>query len=69
MPGAEAEKSVAVLYFEDLSGAKEDQYFRDGMTEDIITELSKIKELRVFPRAAVLAFRDQAVTGPQVGRL
>ncbi len=63
-----AEKSVAVLYFENLSSDKEDEYFRDGMTEDIITELSKIRELRAFPRAAVLAFRDKAVTGPEVGR-
>lgn len=62
------EKSVAVLYFENLSGSKDDEYFRDGMTEDIITELSKIKELQVFPRAAVLAYRDKPVTGPQVGR-
>ena len=38
-----AEKSIAVLYFENLSGVKEDEYFRDGITEDIITELSKIK--------------------------
>ncbi len=63
-----AEKSLAVLYFENLSGSKDDEYFRDGMTEDIITELSKIKELQVFPRAAVLAYRDKPVTGPQVGR-
>jgi non-specific serine/threonine protein kinase len=62
------EKSVAVLYFENLSGAKEDEYLRDGMTEDVITELSKIKELRVFPRAAVLAYRDKPTTGPQVGQ-
>ncbi len=62
-----AEKSVAVLYFENLSGSKDDEYFRDGMTEDIITELSKIKELQVFPRAAVLVYRDKPVTGPQVG--
>src|SRR5216683_7621624 len=53
------EKSVAVLYFENLSASKDDEYFRDGMTEDIITELSKIKELQVFPRAAVLAYRDK----------
>ncbi len=59
---------MAVLYFENLSGAKEDEYFRDGMTEDVITELSKVKELRVFPRAAVVSFRDQSVTGPQVGQ-
>jgi serine/threonine protein kinase/Flp pilus assembly protein TadD len=63
-----SEKSVAVLYFENLSASKDDEYFRDGMTEDIITELSKIKELQVFPRAAVLAYRDKPVTGPQVGR-
>jgi serine/threonine protein kinase/Flp pilus assembly protein TadD len=67
-PAGARERSVAVLYFENLSGAKEDEYFRDGMTEDIITELSKVKELRVFPRAAVVAFRDQSVTGPQVGQ-
>jgi len=62
------EKSVAVLYFENLGGSKDDEYFRDGMTEDIITELSKIKELQVFPRASVLAYRDKPVTGSQVGR-
>jgi len=67
-PAAASDKSVAVLYFENLSSSKDDEYFRDGMTEDIITELSKIKELQVFPRAAVLAYRDKAVTGPQVGR-
>jgi len=65
---ATAEKSVAVLYFENLSGAKEDEYFRDGMTEDVITELAKIKTLQVFPRAAVLAFRDKPTTGPEVGQ-
>src|SRR6202162_3484229 len=42
---APAKKSVAVLYFENQSGGKEDEYFRDGMTEDIITELSKITQL------------------------
>jgi serine/threonine protein kinase/lipopolysaccharide biosynthesis regulator YciM len=61
-------KSVAVLYFENLSGAEEDKYFRDGMTEDITTELLKIKGLRVFPRATVLTFRDKPVTAPEVGR-
>ncbi|MGA8230205.1 MAG: protein kinase [Candidatus Acidiferrales bacterium] len=67
-PAPAAEKSVAVLYFENLSASKDDEYFRDGMTEDIITELSKITELQVFPRAAVYAYRDKPITGPQVGR-
>jgi non-specific serine/threonine protein kinase len=63
-----AEKSVAVLYFENLSGVKEDEYFRDGITEDIITELSKIKTLKVFPRPTILPFRDKPVTAQQLGR-
>src|SRR5271167_2072959 len=50
-PADRAEKSVAVLYFENLSSAKEDEYLRDGMTEDIITELANIRNLKVFPRA------------------
>ncbi len=62
------EKSLAVLYFENLSGQKEDEYFRDGITEDITTELSKIKELRVFSRSAVLGFRDKPVPAAQVGQ-
>ncbi len=65
---APAEKSLAVLYFENLSAQKEDEYFRDGMTEDVITELLKVKGMKVFPRAAVLAFRDKAVTAPQIGQ-
>ena len=61
-------KSVAVLYFENLSGAKEDEYLRDGITEDVITELSKIRGLNIFSRPTVLAFRDQTVTPQQVGQ-
>jgi serine/threonine protein kinase/tetratricopeptide (TPR) repeat protein len=65
---APVEKSVAVLYFENLSGAQEDEFFRDGITEDVITELASIEGLRVFPRGAVLAYRNKAVTGPQIGQ-
>ncbi|HET7451278.1 MAG TPA: protein kinase [Thermoanaerobaculia bacterium] len=63
-----SEKSIAVLYFENLSGAKEDEYFRDGITEDVVTELSKIAGLKIFPRPAVLAFRDKQVTPSHVGQ-
>jgi non-specific serine/threonine protein kinase len=62
------ERSVAVLYFENLSGVKEDEYLRDGVTEDIITELSKIKGLRIFSRSTVLSFRDKQVAPAQVGQ-
>jgi non-specific serine/threonine protein kinase len=63
-----AKKSVAVLYFENLSGAKEDEYLRDGITEDVITELSKIRGLNTFSRPTVLAFRDKPVTPAQIGQ-
>ena len=62
------QKSVAVLYFENQSGAKEDEYFRDGITEDIVTEISKIAQLEIFPRSEMLAFRDKPVTAQQVGQ-
>jgi serine/threonine protein kinase/Flp pilus assembly protein TadD len=65
---AAKQKSVAVLYFENQSGAKEDEYFRDGITEDIVTELSKIAQLQIFPRSEMIAFRDKPVTALQVGQ-
>ncbi len=65
---APAEKSVAVLYLDNLSGSEEDVYFRDGITEDVITELSKIRELRIFPRSAMMGYRDKPVSAPAVGR-
>ena len=63
-----AGKSVAVLYFENLSGSKEDEYLRDGITEDVITELSKIRGLNTFSRPTILAFRDKPVTPAQIGQ-
>jgi serine/threonine protein kinase/Tfp pilus assembly protein PilF len=65
---SQAEKSMAVLYFENLSRSGEDEYFRDGITEDVITELSNIEGLRVFPRSAVFTFRDKPANEPQVGQ-
>jgi serine/threonine protein kinase/Tfp pilus assembly protein PilF len=67
-PAEAAKKSVAVLYFENQGGGKEDEYFRDGMTEDIITELSKITQLQIYPRSEMLAFRDKPTNAPQVGQ-
>ena len=67
-PSPQSEKSLAVLYFTNLSGDQEDEYFRDGMTEDIITELAKIKELQIFPRSAVFPFRDNPLTVAQISQ-
>ena len=67
-PVVAEKKSVAVLYFENLSQEKEDEYFRDGITEDLITELTKIDAIDVFTRSAVLSYRDKPVPAPQVGQ-
>ena len=48
--------------FENLSGVREDNIFRDGITEDIITELCKIRGINTYSRPTVLAFRDKQVT-------
>jgi serine/threonine protein kinase/Flp pilus assembly protein TadD len=61
------EKSIAVLYFENMSDDKESDYFCAGITEDIITDLSKINHLKVIPRADVLPFRKKEVNTRQVG--
>ena len=60
--------SIAVLYFDNLGGAEGQEYLRDGLTEDITTELSKINKLRVFPRSAVVSYRDKQITAPNIGR-
>ena len=61
------EKSIAVLYFENMNSESESDYFCAGMTEDIITDLSKIKELKVVSRTDVLPFRKKEVNTRQVG--
>ena len=65
---AREEKSVAVLYFENVSDDKESDYFASGMTEDIITDLSKIRELRVRPRVDVLPYKGQSTGTEKIGR-
>ena len=63
----EEKKSIAVLYFENMSSEKENEYFCAGMTEDLIIDLSKIEGLKVIPRSDVLPFRDREVNSRQVG--
>jgi serine/threonine protein kinase/Flp pilus assembly protein TadD len=59
--------SLAVLYFENLSLDPESGIFCAGITEDILTDLSKIKALKVASRNAVARYRDRTVDVAQVG--
>ena len=67
-PTGDEEKSIAVLYFENMSPEKESDYFCAGMTEDIITDLSKIKQLKVVSRSDVAAFRHKEINSRQIGQ-
>jgi TolB-like protein/Tfp pilus assembly protein PilF len=61
--GVRAERpSIAVLYLQNMSDNQQDEYFAAGMTEDIITQLSKISGLRVISRSEMEQFRDQPVS-------
>jgi TolB-like protein/Tfp pilus assembly protein PilF len=60
--------SIAVLPFANMSGDPEQEYFSDGLTEDIITELSRFRDLLVIARNSSFAFKGQVVDVKEVGR-
>ena len=62
------DKSIAVLPFENLSKNGEDEYFADGMTEDILTELSKIKDLLVISRTTIMKYKGTQKTIKEIGK-
>jgi TolB-like protein/Tfp pilus assembly protein PilF len=55
------DKSIAVLPFQSLSEEKENAYFADGIQDDILTNLSKIGDLKVISRMSVMAYRGDAL--------
>ena len=57
------EKSIAVLPFENMSAEKDDAFFADGIQDDVLTTLGKVKELTVIARASVMNYRGAAVAG------
>jgi adenylate cyclase len=60
--------SIAVLPFQNLSGDPEQDYFADGMVEEIITALSRIRWLFVIARNSTFTYKGQAIDVKQVGR-
>jgi TolB-like protein len=62
------DKSIAVLPFENLSEEKENAYFADGIQDDILTNLSKIGDLKVISRTSVMSYRGKAQNVREIGK-
>jgi TolB-like protein/Flp pilus assembly protein TadD len=63
------DKSIAVLPFQNLSDEKENAYFADGMQDDILTNLSKISDLKVISRTSVMSYRgDGTRNAREIGK-
>jgi len=62
------DKSIAVLPFENLSDDKENAYFADGIQDDVLTNLSKIGDLKVISRTSVMSYRGHAPNVRDIGK-
>lgn len=60
--------SIAVLPFDNLSTDKDSDFFRDGITEDVLTQLSKLKALRVISRTSVMRYKETNKTIPEIAK-
>ena len=62
------ENSIAVLYFDNMSGDSSQEYFSDGITEEITSRLAKIGGLKVKSRTSVLQYKNQTKTAKQIAQ-
>src|SRR6202035_5798679 len=62
----QADKSIAVLPFLDMSEAKDQEYFADGMAEEITDRLANVPSLRVTARTSAFYFKNKAVQVPEI---
>ena len=67
-PAPPTKPSIAVLAFQNMSGDAEQEYFSDGISEDIITDLSKLSELHVIARNSSFIYKHKPVLIPDVAR-
>ena len=62
------DKSIAVLPFENLSADKENAFFADGIQDDVLTNLSKIGDLKVISRTSVMQYKGKANNVREIGK-
>jgi len=68
LPSSSSKPSIAVLPFVNISGDSEQEYFSDGMTEDLITELARLEGLLIIARNSAFTYKGKAVRSEQVSR-
>ena len=68
VPTSGRSKSIAVLPFKNLSDSKEDEYFSDGITDDIIAQLSKITDLKVISRTSIMQYKGISKNVRDIGK-
>jgi len=61
-------RSIAVLPLQNLSGDTSQEYFADGMTEELITEISRLKDLKVISRTSVMRYKKTDKSLPEIAR-
>src|SRR5437868_9693569 len=66
--GRNIDKSIAVLPFQSLSDEKENAYFADGIQDDVLTNLSKIGDLKVISRTSVMPYRGKGSNVREIGK-
>lgn len=66
--GNKLDKSIAVLPFDNFSDAKENEYFGDGIQDDVLTSLAKIGDLKVISRTSVTPYKGKAHNMKEIGR-
>jgi non-specific serine/threonine protein kinase len=67
-PERSIERSIAVLPFKNMSPDPENEWFSDGITEDIIAHISKIADLKVISRTSVMRYKNTEKSIPEIGR-
>jgi serine/threonine protein kinase len=63
------DKSIIVLPFEDMSPGKDNEYFSDGLTEEIIADLSHVHDLLVISRSSAMTFKETQKTIPEIAQV
>ena len=67
-PSAPMDNSIAVMAFENMSGDPEQEYFSDGVSEELLNALAHVPELRVISRSSAFSFKGKDVAAPEIAR-